>query len=46
MKLRAFTSFLPMLATRAADVDDALQQYDGEWAFEMKLDGARVQIHI
>jgi DNA ligase-1 len=46
VKLRAFTSFLPMLATRADDIDDALQQYDGEWAFEMKLDGARVQIHI
>lgn len=46
VKLRAFTSFLPMLATRANDIDDALQQYDSEWAFEMKLDGARVQIHI
>jgi DNA ligase-1 len=46
VKLRAFTPFLPMLANRANDIDDALQQYDGEWAFEMKLDGARVQIHI
>jgi DNA ligase-1 len=46
VKLRAFTSFLPMLATRANDIEDALKQYDGEWAFEMKLDGARVQIHI
>ncbi len=46
VRLRPFTPFLPMLATRANDIDDALQQYDGEWAFEMKLDGARVQIHI
>jgi DNA ligase-1 len=46
VKLRPFTPLLPMLAARATDIDDALQQYDGEWAFEMKLDGARVQIHI
>ncbi|WP_287585694.1 ATP-dependent DNA ligase [Candidatus Borrarchaeum sp.] len=46
VKLRPFTPLLPMLAARATDIDDVLQQYDDEWAFEMKLDGARVQIHL
>jgi len=46
VKLRPFTPLLPMLAARATDLDDTFQQYDGEWAFEMKLDGARVQIHM
>ncbi len=46
VKLRPFTPLLPMLAARATDTNEVLQQDDGEWAFEMKLDGARVQIHI
>jgi DNA ligase-1 len=34
----------PMLASPAADVDDALERL-GEAAFEWKLDGVRVQLH-
>jgi DNA ligase-1 len=46
VKLHAFTPLLPMLASQAEDVQDALQIHGGTSAFEMKLDGARVQIHI
>jgi len=34
----------PMLASPAADVDEALQRL-GEAAFEYKIDGARIQLH-
>jgi DNA ligase-1 len=46
IQLRPFTPLLPMLAAQAIDVDDALHQHGGKCAFEMKLDGARVQIHL
>jgi DNA ligase-1 len=35
----------PMLAQSAADVAAAMQRCDGKLALELKLDGARVQIH-
>jgi DNA ligase-1 len=46
IQLRPFTPILPMLAAHAEDVADALEQHGGECAFETKLDGARVQIHL
>lgn len=46
VQLRPFTPLLPMLAAHAEDVTDALRQHEGECAFETKLDGARVQIHL
>ena len=46
VQLRPFTPILPMLAAHAEDVADALKQHGGECAFETKLDGARVQIHL
>lgn len=39
-----FRPVLPMLASPAADVEDALSEL-GEAALELKLDGARVQVH-
>ncbi len=45
VRLRSFTPLLPMLAAQAKDVSEALSHHNGESAFEMKLDGARVQIH-
>ncbi len=35
----------PMLAQNAASVEDALREMGGEAAFEIKYDGARVQVH-
>ncbi|MFX1581091.1 MAG: ATP-dependent DNA ligase [Promethearchaeota archaeon] len=46
VQLQPFTPLLPMLAAQAEDVEDALQIHEGTSAFEMKLDGARVQIHL
>ncbi len=46
VRLRSFTPLLPMLAAQAKDVSEALLHHNGESAFEMKLDGARVQIHL
>ncbi|MFX1576566.1 MAG: ATP-dependent DNA ligase [Promethearchaeota archaeon] len=46
VKLQVFIPLLPMLAAQAEDVEDALTIHDGRSAFEMKLDGARVQIHL
>lgn len=45
IRLCPFTPLLPMLAAQAKDVSEALLHHSGESAFEMKLDGARVQIH-
>jgi DNA ligase-1 len=42
--LQLFRPVLPMLAQTAEDVDDALTQL-GTAALELKLDGARVQVH-
>ncbi|MFX1563040.1 MAG: ATP-dependent DNA ligase [Promethearchaeota archaeon] len=44
--LRPFTPLLPMLASQAKDVSEAIEQNNGKCAFEAKLDGARVQIHL
>jgi DNA ligase-1 len=46
VKLRPFTPLLPMLAAQAECVEAALRTHEGQSAFEMKLDGARVQIHM
>ncbi|MFX0078162.1 MAG: ATP-dependent DNA ligase [Candidatus Hermodarchaeota archaeon] len=46
VKLHPFTPLLPMLASQAETVEDALQTHDGTSAFETKIDGARVQIHM
>ncbi|MFW9935592.1 MAG: ATP-dependent DNA ligase [Candidatus Thorarchaeota archaeon] len=46
VKLQVFIPLLPMLAAQAEDVEDALTIHGGCAAFEMKLDGARVQIHL
>jgi DNA ligase-1 len=35
----------PMLAQRAEDIDDILKRMGGKAAFELKLDGIRVQVH-
>ncbi|MEM1418577.1 MAG: ATP-dependent DNA ligase, partial [Myxococcota bacterium] len=43
-ELTLFRPVLPMLATPAEDVEVALERL-GEAAFEVKLDGARVQVH-
>ena len=42
--LQLFRPLQPMLAQPAGDVADALEQL-GEAAFELKVDGARVQVH-
>jgi DNA ligase-1 len=42
--LTLFAPVLPMLASPAEDVEEALERL-GEAAFELKLDGARVQVH-
>lgn len=42
--LTLFAPVLPMLASPAGDVDDALSRL-GRAAFELKLDGARIQAH-
>jgi DNA ligase-1 len=46
VKLRPFTPLLPMLAAQAKDVSEAIEQHKRKCAFESKLDGARVQIHM
>lgn len=46
LHLQVFRPIKPMLAQTAEDVEEALQQHGGKTAFEYKLDGARVQIHI
>jgi len=35
----------PMLAQRAEDIDEILERMEGKAAFELKLDGIRVQVH-
>jgi DNA ligase-1 len=44
-QLKTLTPVAPMLAQTASDVATALQQLEGEVAFEWKVDGARVQVH-
>jgi DNA ligase-1 len=43
--LQVFRPILPMLAQTAEDAGQALQWLGGRAAFELKLDGARVQLH-
>lgn len=43
-ELTLFSPVLPMLASPADDIDAALERL-GTAAFELKLDGARVQVH-
>jgi DNA ligase-1 len=43
-QLELFRPLQPMLASPAGDVSEALERL-GEAAFELKLDGARVQVH-
>jgi DNA ligase-1 len=46
LQLQVFQPIKPMLAQTAEDVKEALKQHGDKTAFEYKLDGARVQIHI
>src|SRR6185295_7154167 len=43
-RLELFRPLQPMLASPAGDISEALERL-GEAAFELKLDGARVQVH-
>lgn len=42
---RIFTPIQPMLAENVETVKDVLDLAPGKWAFEYKLDGARLQVH-
>ncbi len=42
---RIFTPIQPMLAENIETVEEVLDLAPGKWAFEYKLDGARLQIH-
>jgi len=44
-QLEVLSPVAPMLAQTAADPADALRQLGGEAAFELKMDGARIQVH-
>ncbi|HEX7011630.1 MAG TPA: ATP-dependent DNA ligase [Steroidobacteraceae bacterium] len=44
-QLEPLSPIAPMLAHTATDVGEALEQLDGEVAFEWKMDGARIQLH-
>jgi DNA ligase 1 len=44
-QLQPMHPIAPMLAQTAADVDEALELFAGEVAFEWKMDGARIQVH-
>jgi DNA ligase 1 len=44
-RLEIFRPLQPMLASPAGDVSEALVRLGEEAAFELKLDGARVQVH-
>ena len=44
-QLAILSPIAPMLAQTAADVADALQQLEGDVAFDWKMDGARIQVH-
>ncbi|MBO3802604.1 MAG: ATP-dependent DNA ligase [Candidatus Brockarchaeota archaeon] len=43
--IELFRPVKPMLAEMGASVEDALKEHGGTSAFEVKLDGARIQIH-
>jgi DNA ligase-1 len=42
---KIFTPIQPMLAENVETVEDVLDLAPGKWAFEYKLDGARLQVH-
>lgn len=42
---KIFTPIQPMLAENVETVEDILDLAPGKWAFEYKLDGARLQVH-
>ncbi|MGH8174913.1 MAG: ATP-dependent DNA ligase [Steroidobacter sp.] len=44
-QLEPLSPIAPMLAQTAAHVAEALEQLQGEAAFEWKMDGARIQLH-
>src|SRR3974390_283904 len=44
-RLEPLSPIAPMLAQTAADVATALDEIQGEIAFEWKVDGARIQVH-
>lgn len=46
VKIEIFRPIKPMLARTVQTVEEALNEHNGKTAFEYKLDGARVQIHI
>ncbi len=46
LHVEPFHVIKPMLAANASGVKEALSEFGGTSAFEYKLDGARVQIHI
>lgn len=46
IELEPFKVIKPMLAAMSSGVKEALQEHGGTSAFEYKLDGARVQIHV
>lgn len=46
IRMRLFHPIKPMLAQPVENVKEALKEHGGKTAFEYKLDGARVQIHI
>lgn len=46
LKVQVFQPINPMLAQTVEDVKGVLNQHAGKTAFEFKLDGARVQIHV
>nr|MDO8100746.1 ATP-dependent DNA ligase [Candidatus Njordarchaeota archaeon] len=46
IELEPFMVIKPMLAAMSSGVKEALQEHGGASAFEYKLDGARVQIHV
>ena len=43
---QVFRPVKPMLAQMAENVEEALNEHGGKTAFEQKLDGARIQIHL
>ncbi|NPA47653.1 MAG: ATP-dependent DNA ligase [Thermococci archaeon] len=45
VKIQVGKPIRPMLAQNAASIDDALNEMGGRAAFEIKYDGARVQVH-
>jgi len=44
-QLQVMSPIAPMLAQTANDVEEALEQIEGDVAFEWKMDGARIQVH-